>query len=599
MIKITSKKSINLYELIENLEKIGYSRSEVLSYGNYSFRGDTIRIQQVNEKGEIRIDLFGDIIEKIMLGNREITNIDIKENIIRFKDGSKIRPGEYVVHIDHGVGIFLNIGLKKVGRKFKEYIFIEYLNNDCLYVPLKDEERVSSYIGVGKRRPKLNKLGSQTWIRTKKKTYESIILLAKELLQIYAKREVGKSKKYKIDKNWDVEIRKTFDYVETSDQEKALKDVYADLEKEKPMDRLICGDVGFGKTEIALRAAVQAIANGYQAALLCPTTILAEQHYTNIKKRFKNMPINVEVLSRFQTDKEIPEVIRGIKSGSVDLVIGTHKLLNKNIAYKNLDLLIVDEEQKFGVRQKELLKKEREEINVLTLSATPIPRTLFVSLSGIRDISQINTPPKGRKGIETRVAIKNNIDVKTYIGRELKRAGQIYYLFNNVRSIEVKRREIQKLVPKAKVEMAHGQMSALSLSKVMSEFAKGKIDVLVCSTIIGSGLDLANVNTLIVEEADKFGLSQLYQIRGRIGRSGRQAYCLLTHKDKKITSQAFTRLRSMVENAELGSGFNIALSDLEIRGGGNVLGREQHGNMESVGLVLYSKLLKKAVDKLR
>ncbi len=599
MIKITTRKGINLYELIERLEKNGYSRSEDLSYGKYNFRGDTIRIHPVSEKDEIRIDLFGDVVEKILLGKKEKYNIEINENIIRHVDGSKIRPGDYAVHIDHGVGIFSNLGLKKVGGKHKEYIFIEYLNNDSLYVPLKDKERVSSYVGVGRRKPKLNKLGSQAWIRTKKKTYESIILLAKELLQIYAKREVKRSKKYKIDKKWDLEIRKTFNYTETVDQRSALKDVYSDLEKEKPMDRLICGDVGFGKTEIALRASVQAIANGYQAALLCPTTILAEQHFSNIEERFINLPINVEVLSRFQSNKKTIEVIKKIKNGSVDLVVGTHKLLNKNIIYKNLDLLIVDEEQRFGVKQKELLKKEREEINVLTLSATPIPRTLFISLSGIRDISQINTPPKGRKGIETKVEIFDSENIKKYIKKEIKRGGQIYYLYNKVRSIEAKRSEIQKLVPSAKVEIAHGQMGERALSRVMSEFAGSKIDVLVCSTIIGSGLDLANVNTLVVEEADKFGLSQLYQIRGRIGRSERQAHCLLTHKDKKITDQAFARLRSMVENAELGSGFNIALSDLEIRGGGNVLGREQHGNMESVGLVLYSKLLKKAVDKLK
>ncbi len=598
MIKIETGKSINLYELIESLEKIGYQRSEDLSYGNYSFRGDIIRIHSVNQKDEIRIDFFGNVIEKIVLGKNEINQIEISENVVKFEDGSKIKPGDHVVHIDHGVGIFVGVGLKKVRKKYKEYIFIEYLNNDYLYVPLKDKDRVSSYVGVGRRKPKLNKLGSTTWLRTKKKTYQSIILLARELLNIYAKREIKKSKRYKIDKNWDKEIRKTFNYVETPDQRKALDDVYGDLEKDKPMDRLICGDVGFGKTEIALRASVQAIANGYQAALLCPTTILAEQHFANIIKRFENLPIKVEALSRFQTNKKTLEVVQKIKNGSVDLVVGTHKLLNKNIVYKNLDLLIIDEEQRFGVKQKELLKKEREEINVLTLSATPIPRTLFISLSGIRDISQINTPPIGRKEIKTKVAIGNYQESKQYIERELSRSGQVYYLFNKVRSIEAKKKEIKKLVPKAKVAVAHGQMGERALSGVMSDFAGGKIDVLVCSTIIGSGLDLANVNTLIVEEADKFGLSQLYQIRGRIGRSEKQAYCLLTHKDKKITEQALARLRSMVENTELGSGFSIALSDLEIRGGGNVLGREQHGNMESVGLVLYSKLLKKAVDNL-
>lgn len=608
--KLEIKKSIKMYELISKLENMGYSRSFDLNIGNYNQIGDVINIYPVNLDSAIRIDFFGDQIEKILLipkiginktgavANRlskTINELKIERNELSLGDGSKIRPGNYIVHIDHGVGIFRNIGFKKS----QKYIFIEYLNNDFLYVPAKNREKLSLYVGVGRRRPKLNKLGSKNWSNTRKKTYESIIKLARELLNIYAKRELKRSKKYQIDTLWDKEIRKTFDYKETIDQRKAIAQVYKDLENFRPMDRLVCGDVGFGKTEIALRAAVQAVANGYQAALLCPTTLLARQHYGSIKKRFKSLPIKVGILSRFENNQKINETLKGIKNGSVDFVIGTHKLLSKNIKFKNLDLLIIDEEQRFGVKQKEQLKKEREELNILTLSATPIPRTLFISLSGIRDISEINTPPKGRRSIETKVNIFNEKEIKNYFLRELKRGGQIYYLFNKVRSIEVKKKEIMKIVPRARIAVAHGQMNEKVLAKTMENFAKGEIDILICSTIIGSGIDLANVNTLVVEDADKFGLSQLYQIRGRIGRSDKKAYCLLTHKNKKITDEAFKRLKSMVENTDLGSGFNIALNDLEIRGGGNILGREQHGNMEAVGLMLYSKLLKKAVDKLR
>jgi transcription-repair coupling factor (superfamily II helicase) len=365
------------------------------------------------------------------------------------------------------------------------------------------------------------------------------------------------------------------------------------------MDRLVCGDVGFGKTEIAIRAMAQAVANGYQAAMLVPTTILTEQHYVTLLKRFEHLPVRINHLSRFVDKSKQNEIIESANKGLVDVLIGTHKLFSQSIKFKNLGLIVIDEEQKFGVKDKERLKKLRANVNVLSLTATPIPRTLFMSLSGIRDISEINDPPRGRQKILTEVSKYDKEKVTEYISREIKRGGQVYYLHNRVETIGAKQNGLQKLFPRLKIEIAHGRMPEKKLADTMMKFADGRIDVLVCSTIVENGLDLPNANTLIVDDADRLGLSQLYQIRGRIGRSMKQSYALFMHNDKQITPNAFKRLKAIAENVELGSGFVIALSDLEIRGGGNILGKEQHGSMETVGLVLYSKLLKKAVQRLK
>lgn len=603
-LEISSKKTYKLYGLIELLIENGYERvEEIYSSGQFILTGDTLTIFPVNNQNHIRINFFGDSVESIyhLSENKKekVNEITIEPNILTLGNGEIIRPGQYIVHIDQGIGIFKSFGIKVVNNQPKKYIFLEYLNNSFLYLPYSLKDNITSYIGVGKRHPKLSKIGSGAWQRTKKRAYESILALTKELLLIYAKREIIKKNAYKIDRTWDEEIKKSFDFVETADQAKAIDKVYSDLQKDVPTDRLICGDVGFGKTEIAIRAAVQAMANGHQAALLCPTTILAEQHFATFSLRMKNLPVRIAKLSRFYNKSKQKEVLEDLKNGKVDFVIGTHRLLSKDIEFKNLDLIIIDEEQRFGVKQKEKFKKLREVINILTLTATPIPRTLFMALSGIRDISEINIPPAGRRSIETEVKKNDAEIINQYIDRELKRRGQIYYLHNKVHTIEGTANKLRRDFPKSKIAVAHGQMDEKTLAETMSKFTGGEVDILVCSTIIENGLDLPNVNTIIIEEAERFGLAQLYQIRGRIGRGERQAYCLLLHNENKLTQEARKRLTALMDNSQLGAGFNIALSDLEIRGGGNILGREQHGTMEAVGLVLYTKLLKQAVDKIK
>lgn len=596
---------------LSNLAKLmadfGYERSEgELRPGNFNISGGHFIIFSVNDGYPYNVDFFGDKIERIFSFDpksrkkiKKFSEILIAPNILELIDKRKINIGDYVVHDDHGIGIFSGFEYKKVNSELMHYIVLDYLNNDKLFVPINLKNKISLYIGVGKRRPKLNRLGSQTWKKTYKKTYENIIHLARELLQLYAKRELVKRKSWKIYDDWEAEIKKTFGYDETPDQNKAINDVFSDFQKDIPMDRLVCGDVGFGKTEVAIRAINQAIANGYQAAILVPTTVLCEQHYVTLKERFKNLPVKISHLSRLVESKSQADIIEEIKNGSIDLVVGTHRLFNKNIKYNNLGLLVIDEEQKFGVKDKEKLKKLKTELDVLTLTATPIPRTLFMGLSGMRDMSLIGMAPEGRKEIKTVVKKYDERIISEFINREMNRGGQVYYLHNEVATIEAQKNKLEKMFPGKKINVAHGQMGEKNLAKVMSSFARGATDMLVCSTIIENGLDLSNANTLIVDDADKFGLSQLYQIRGRIGRSPRQAYSLFTYKNKKITDNAFKRLKALVENTELGSGYTIALSDLEIRGGGNILGKEQHGNMEAVGLVLYSKLLRTAVEKIK
>lgn len=606
IIKVGENHTIN--DLLTRIVDFGYERnaSGIIQSGEFNTLGGNILIFPINSIYPVNFELFGSAIEKITFFDgvtgkkiQELKEFEIESNLLILADGTKINIGDYVVHDDHGIGLFAGFVTKKVDQENQKYILLEYLKGDRLFVPINLREKISPYIGIGRRKPKLNRLGSQSWKKTYKKTYESIILLAKELLQIYAQREIISSLPWKINWDWNREIKQTFGYTETIDQEKAITEALKDLEKNIPMDRLICGDVGFGKTEVAIRAATQACANGYQVAILVPTTILCEQHYVMLKDRFKNLPVQIDHLSRMVETKAQKEIIQEAEAGKVDILVGTHRLFGKDIKFKNIGLLIVDEEQKFGVKDKEKLKKLKTEINILTLTATPIPRTLFMGLSGIRDISLIGIPPKGRKDIETSVAKYDEAEIKEYIDREMERGGQVYYLHNEVRTIGGTRNKLKKIFPKLNIEVVHGQMSEKALANMMSLFTSGKIDVLVCSTIIENGLDLPNANTLIVESADKFGLSQLYQIRGRIGRSPKQAYALFTHKDKKITDNAFKRFKAIVENTELGSGYNIALSDLEIRGGGNILGKEQHGSMEAIGLVLYSKMLNKAVEKLK
>lgn len=594
-------KNTTISKVMIELEKIGYQKVEgELFNGSFSLSGGNISIFPVNFVDPYRIEFFGNIVESILnIKTREkIDKLEILANIVYLDDGTSLKYSDHIVHIDHGIGEFRGITRKYIEAREIEYIKISFLNENYLYLPIELKDKITKYLGVGKR-PKLSRLGSDTWQKTKQKAYRSALKMAKDLLFVYAQREIVKKKAYTIDKSFDKEIRGTFYHLETVDQAKAISEVYSDLQKTKPMDRLVVGDVGFGKTEVAFRAIAQAVANGKQALIISPTTILAQQHYSNILARFSNLPISIKLMSRMVVAKDQQKIITAINSGNIDIVIATHKIFNSNIKFKNLDLIVIDEEQKFGVKQKEYFKKIRKEVNVLSLSATPIPRTLFISLSGIRDISQISSPPKGRRNIITKVAPYSLGVIKEYILKECQRGGQVYYLYNDVKTMQLFKKNLQKALPHVSITYAHGQMSPASLTETMQKFVEQKYQVLICSTIIENGLDLPNVNTLVVDRSENFGLSQLYQIRGRIGRSTKQAYCLLTLKSNNISNNAYKRLKSLDENSELGCGFNIALNDLEIRGGGNILGREQHGNMESVGLILYSQLLQRAVKAIR
>lgn len=590
--------------LIDKLLSFGYESDPELVSGRFNHLGGDIKIFPTNKPQAIRVSFFGDEIESVaVLDNagklkvEEVQSLELADNSLNI-EGLHIFPGNCVVHIDHGVGVFSHKEVRKIGSELIDYIVISYLNDDILRVPVTQIDKLSRYIGIGKRRPRLSKLGSETWKKTYKKTYEDVIKMARELLFIYAERQISKKKKLTFHPTWEKAIQQTFEFVETPDQIQTIKEIYQDQMSEKPMDRLICGDVGFGKTEVALRAITQAVANGYQAAVLVPTTILCEQHFLTFQKRLANLPVRVAKLSRFSTSGQTKETLEDINNGKIDILISTHKILRGIVNFKNLGLLVVDEEQKFGVKDKEKLKKIRSAIDVLVLTATPIPRTMFMALSGLRDISRLYSAPAGRKSVET-VVTKYDLNlIVEAIMKEVARKGQVYYLYNNVAKIGAVRAKLNKAMPGVSIAVAHGQMAENQLLEVMSDFTAGKIDVLVCSTIIENGLDLPNVNTLIVEESDRFGLSQLYQIRGRIGRSKKQSYAYFTYPQKLLTENASKRLKSMAENTELGTGYEIALQDLEIRGGGNVLGRDQSGNMEAVGLILYSKMLKIAVDNL-
>lgn len=521
-------------------------------------------------------------------------------------EGKKIQSfndltvGDYVIHENHGVGIYKGIEKVEVDKVTKDYIKIEYANNSNLYVLATGLDVLQKYAGSEAKRVKLNKLNSLEWKKTKNKARSAVKDIAEELVQLYAKRQAAKGYEYGPDTVWQTEFEELFPYEETEDQLKAIEATKQDMESKKIMDRLICGDVGYGKTEIAIRAAFKAVMESKQVVYLVPTTILAQQHYNTFSQRMKDFPVRVELMSRFRTSKQQKETIQGLKKGSVDIVIGTHRLLSKDIGFKDLGLLIVDEEQRFGVTHKEKIKQLKGNVDVLTLSATPIPRTLHMSLVGIRDMSVLEEAPVDRLPIQTFVLEHNEEIIREAIVRELARDGQVYYVYNRVDNIAEVASMVAKLVPEATVSFAHGQMSARELEKIMYEFINGEIDVLVSTTIVETGLDISNVNTMIIDDADRLGLSQLYQLRGRVGRSNRTAYAFLMYKrDKMLKEVAEKRLQAMREFTDLGSGFKIAMRDLEIRGAGNLLGAKQHGHMEAVGYDLYCKMLNEAVLKLK
>lgn len=515
---------------------------------------------------------------------------------------ASIKPGDYVVHVEHGIGRFTGVGhaSEDNDRELEEYLIIEYAKSDKLYVPLEHLDRVTQYLAPFDRVPNLTRLDTSEWKRTKERAERSTKELAGELLSLYASREMAEGHAFSSDNNWQIELEDSFPFEETKDQVSTLNEVKADMESKRPMDRLVCGDVGYGKTEIALRAAFKAVMDGKQVAVLVPTTVLAQQHYSTFTQRLNAYPCRVEVLSRFRTDKEQRQIIEDLNSGRIDVCIGTHRIVQGDVQFKDLGLVIVDEEQRFGVAHKERLKAMRQEVDVLTLTATPIPRTLHMSLAGVRDMSTIETPPEERLPIKTYVAEFNDELIREAILREIDRQGQVYFLHNRVYNIDYIANYIGELVPESKVSIAHGQMSEGELEGAMLEFARGEKDVLVCTTIIESGLDIPNVNTLIVNKADSFGLSQLYQLRGRVGRSSRRAYAyMLVPQAQGITETAEKRLKAMMAATELGAGFQIAMKDLEIRGAGNILGAEQSGHIHAIGFELYTRLLTNAVEELR
>ncbi|PID85660.1 MAG: transcription-repair coupling factor [Chloroflexi bacterium] len=513
---------------------------------------------------------------------------------------SDIQAGNYVVHLEYGIGKFQGLVSRTIGGMEREYLLIKYANSDVLYVPVHQADRLSKWVGSDERPPALNRLGEKSWNRAKTQAQRAAHDLAGELLELYAARETVSGHAFAPDNEWQTELEASFPYRETEDQLRVISEVKDDMERAKPMDRLICGDVGYGKTEVALRSAFKAVIDGKQVAILVPTTILAQQHYYTFRDRLHPFPVKVEMLSRFRTQSQQEKIVQGLRQGQVDIIIGTHRLVSDDVSFKDLGLVIIDEEQRFGVAHKEKLKSWRTEVDVLTMTATPIPRTLYMSLAGVRDISVIDTAPAERLPVQTYVGEVDETRLKSAILRELDRGGQIFFVHNRVQTINIIYRRLQALVPEAIIAIGHGQMSERQLEKIMMDFSKGHIDILLSTTIIESGIDFPNANTLIVDRAEQFGLSQLYQLRGRVGRATRRAYAYFFHAPwRTLTGDAQARLETLAENTQLGAGYQIAMRDMEIRGAGDLLGGQQSGHISAVGFDLYTRLLTNAVKRLK
>lgn len=509
-----------------------------------------------------------------------------------------IEAGNYVVHIEYGIGQFEGLVVRNIGGMEREYLLLRYANGDALYVPAHHADRLSRWIGSDERPPTINRLGEKSWNETKAKAQRAADELADELLELYATRETVAGHAFSPGGEWQVELEASFPYQETEDQLRVIAEVKEDMERPIPMDRLICGDVGYGKTEVALRAAFKAVLDGKQVAMLVPTTILAQQHYNTFRERLAPFPVEVEMLSRFRTPAQQEKIVKRLRNGRIDIIVGTHRLLSDDISFKDLGLLIIDEEQRFGVSHKETIKRLRTEIDVLTMTATPIPRTLYMSLTGVRDISIIDTAPAERLPVQTYVGEADDTRLRRAILRELDRGGQVFFVHNRVQTIDIVRKQVENLVPEAVVVVGHGQMSERQLERVMIDFADGKIDILLSTTIIESGLDFPNANTLIVDRAENFGLAQLYQLRGRVGRGVRRAYAYFFHSPwRTLTEDARARLETIAQETELGAGYSIAMRDMEIRGAGDLLGAQQSGQVSAVGLDLYTRLLANAVKR--
>lgn len=566
-------------------------------------RTPLIKVGNINAGFELPLHSLVAITENELFANKQQKKRAQPKSISnaqRIKNYNELATGDYVVHINHGIGQYLGIETLELNGAHKDYLHIKYAKQDKLYVPVEQIDQVQKFVGSEEKAPKLYNLGGNEWKKVKQRVKSSVEDIAENLIKLYAKREATQGYAFSEDSNIHREFESLFPYQETEDQLRTIEEIKNDMEKSRPMDRLLCGDVGYGKTEVAIRAAFKAVMDGKQVAVLVPTTILAQQHYETFRERFHEYAVEIEVLSRFRSQKEQNDVMKNTKKGLVDIVIGTHRLLSKDVKFKDLGLLVVDEEQRFGVSHKEKIKELKENVDVLTLTATPIPRTLHMSMLGVRDLSVIETPPENRFPIQTYVVEYQGALVRETIERELARDGQVYFLYNNVQGIERKAEEIRTLVPDARIAVAHGQMKESELESIMIAFLNGEYDVLVSTTIIETGVDIPNVNTLLIENADRMGLSQLYQLRGRVGRSNRTAYAYFTYQRGKVLSEvAEKRLEAIKEFTELGSGFKIAMRDLAIRGAGNLLGAEQHGFMNSVGFDLYSQLLTDAIQKLK
>jgi len=636
-----------LSQFLRKLDEMGYEKVLRLTEpGEFSKKGGIIEVFPINLNYAIRFDFYGNLIENIERLPIEIDNEEKSKELLKkrlrsqkiFSDLKGLKPGDYLVHLDHGVARFSGIeksefpisnfpkwaspsGYSQTNSNYQipklqtqEYYVLEYAQSDKLYVPVGLERKLSRYIGFVE--PKISRLSSPLWQKTKRKIKEEAEKLAKELLEIYAKREISKRSPYSFNQEIDWQLASTFPFEETPDQIQTMEDIEKDLRKSEPMDRIVCGDVGFGKTEIALRAMVKAVNSGYQAAMICPTTILANQHYQNFKQRLGNLPIKTDLLSRLYPKLKQKKIIQSLKQGQIDIIIGTHRILSSDVEFKNLGLLVIDDEQRFGVKQKEKLKKIRASLDVLSLSATPIPRTLYLALSSLKEISLIQTPPLNRLSIETFILPWQETVIKKAIQTEIARGGQVYFLHNRVETIETARKFLENLfigmdsfaLPKAagprravripKIGIAHGRLNEKELIKVMEDFQSKLIDVLLATTIIENGLDFPNVNTLIVADATRLGLAQAYQIRGRIGRSHIQSFAYFLY-GQNLSEKAELRMKALKQAEELGSGYRIALKDLEIRGAGNILGKEQSGNINQVGLNLYCQMLSESIEKLK
>lgn len=611
-------------EMIERLMQLEYIEDKLVGHpGEFASRGSILDIFPVSFRKPVRVNFDLDRIESIrdfsvasgqsLMSYDEVRLIPVTSAFMSkmarmsgfyerrepLDDLKSIQVGDYVVHINYGIGLFAGTKVLRIEGKPVKHLAIEFSGREILYVEEKEAPLIDRYMGFEGRPPKLTKLNTKDWKRQREKARIAVRSYARDLLTLQAKRNVLKGFRAGPDNDWQIQFEKEFPYEETPDQKRSTQEVKSDMERVQPMDRLLCGDVGYGKTEVAFRAAFKAVMSGKQAAFLVPTTILAEQHYISLKQRVKNFPVRVECLSRFKTKLEQSEIISQLKDGSCDIIIGTHRLLSGDVRFKDLGLVVVDEEQRFGVRHKEKLKKIREMVDVLTLTATPIPRTLYMALVGARNMSIINTPPRNRMPVETDIMDYDKARIAEIIGRELKRGGQVYFVHNRVQSIDRVYKNLKKILPEVRFGVAHGQMPPRTLETTMLQFIQKEVDCLISTNIIESGLDIPNVNTLVVNRADRFGLADLYQLRGRVGRFDRKAYAyFIIPKHKMLTEDAEKRLAAVQRFTELGAGFQVAMEDLEIRGAGNLLGTEQSGFIYQIGFDLYCRLVREAIDEL-